>query len=106
MRIAFAGKGGAGKTSLAGTLARTLARRGYEVLALDHDPNPNLALALGLPPESAFNLSPLPAGLVKRAGEGYSFTKPVADIIAEHGHDAPDGVRLLVGSLPEAAGKG
>lgn len=106
MRIAFAGKGGAGKSSLAGTLARTLARRGYDVLALDHDPNPNLALALGVGSATAMGLSPLPSGLVEKDGEGYRFTKPIPDIIAEHGHAAPDGVRLLVGSLPETAGGG
>jgi len=106
MRIAFAGKGGAGKTSLAGTLARILAGRGHEVLALDHDPNPNLALALGVDPAKALTLSALPAGLVRRTEGRYEFTKPVREIIADHGHDAPDGVRLLVGSLPETAGHG
>ena len=51
MRIAVAGKGGAGKTTMGATLARVLARRGYRVNALDDDPNPNLAVALGLDPE-------------------------------------------------------
>jgi CO dehydrogenase maturation factor len=47
LRVAVAGKGGAGKSVLAGTLARVLAGRGYQVLALDSDLMPGLALSLG-----------------------------------------------------------
>ena len=49
MRVAIVGKGGVGKTTIAGTLARVLARRGRRVLALDLDPNPGLAWTLGIP---------------------------------------------------------
>lgn len=49
MRIAVAGKGGAGKSVLAGTLARLAARRGDRVLVLDADPLPGLALSVGAP---------------------------------------------------------
>ncbi len=48
MRVAFVGKGGAGKSSLAGTFARVLARTGERVLALDSDPMPGLAFSLGV----------------------------------------------------------
>lgn len=48
LRLAFVGKGGAGKSAIAGTSARALARRGLEVLAVDSDPMPGLALSLGL----------------------------------------------------------
>ena len=48
VRVAFVGKGGAGKSSLAGTLARVLARSGERVLALDSDPMPGLAFSLGV----------------------------------------------------------
>ena len=51
MKLAIAGKGGAGKTTISGTLARQLARQGYEVLALDNDLNPNLSLTVGIPAE-------------------------------------------------------
>src|SRR5690349_1520175 len=47
MKIAFVGKGGAGKTTLAALFARHLATRGSTVLALDADINQNLAAALG-----------------------------------------------------------
>jgi CO dehydrogenase maturation factor len=49
MRVAFVGKGGAGKSSLSGTFARVLAGRGQRVLALDSDPMPGMAFSLGLP---------------------------------------------------------
>jgi CO dehydrogenase maturation factor len=47
MKIAFVGKGGAGKTTLAALFARHLAAEGRTVLALDADINQNLAAALG-----------------------------------------------------------
>gem|GEM_PF-4926901 len=46
MKIAFAGKGGAGKTTLASLLIQKLAEK-HSVLALDLDSNVNLAHALG-----------------------------------------------------------
>jgi len=51
MKLAIAGKGGAGKTTLAASLARRLARKGRSVVAVDADPDGNLASALGVPPE-------------------------------------------------------
>jgi CO dehydrogenase nickel-insertion accessory protein CooC1 len=48
MKIVIAGKGGAGKTTLAGLLARRLAENGYRVLAIDADPDASLASALPL----------------------------------------------------------
>ena len=48
MRVTIAGKGGAGKTTIAGTLARCLGRRAGDVIAMDADSNPNLAITLGL----------------------------------------------------------
>jgi CO dehydrogenase maturation factor len=48
LRIAIVGKGGAGKTTIAGALARVLTARGLRVLAIDADPDANLASALPL----------------------------------------------------------
>lgn len=48
MRIAIVGKGGAGKTTIAGALARVLAARNLRVLAVDADPDANLASVLPL----------------------------------------------------------
>jgi CO dehydrogenase maturation factor len=48
LRVAIVGKGGAGKTTIAGALARTLAERGLRVMAIDADPDANLASVLPL----------------------------------------------------------
>jgi CO dehydrogenase maturation factor len=53
MKVAFVGKGGSGKTTLAALFARHLASSGAPVLALDADINQNLAEALGADPEEA-----------------------------------------------------
>lgn len=50
MTIAFAGKGGTGKTTLAGLLIRYLVQHHLgSVLAIDADPSSNLHMVLGLP---------------------------------------------------------
>src|SRR5687768_2233931 len=53
MKVAFVGKGGSGKTTLAALFARYLVSRGARVLALDADINQNLAEALGAEPAEA-----------------------------------------------------
>jgi CO dehydrogenase maturation factor len=49
MKIAISGKGGVGKTLLASLLARIFAESGYSVIAIDADPDANLAATLGFP---------------------------------------------------------
>ncbi len=51
MKIAVSGKGGVGKTTLSAMLAGMLALKGRDVIAVDADPDANLAGALGIPPE-------------------------------------------------------
>jgi CO dehydrogenase maturation factor len=48
MKLAVSGKGGVGKTTFASLLARTLSDQGKRVLAIDADPDANLAAALGI----------------------------------------------------------
>lgn len=98
MRILVAGKGGAGKTTVAGTLARTLARRGHRVLALDGDTNPMLGVSLGLGPEQTDLLVAVREGLES----GQTAHEPSLEGFVERfGRDAPDGVRLLLASRIE-----
>ncbi|MEU4777393.1 ATP-binding protein [Micromonospora sp. NPDC023633] len=59
MKIAFVGKGGSGKTTLAALLARHLTDGGHPVLAIDADINQHLAVALGGTPQCAAQLTPL-----------------------------------------------
>ncbi|MEO7837595.1 MAG: AAA family ATPase, partial [Acidimicrobiales bacterium] len=46
MKVAVVGKGGSGKTTTSAVVARTLARHGLSVVALDCDSNPNLGISL------------------------------------------------------------
>jgi CO dehydrogenase maturation factor len=49
MKIAVSGKGGVGKTTFSALLIRALSDMGKKVLAIDADPDANLAAALGIP---------------------------------------------------------
>jgi len=107
MKIAVAGKGGVGKTLIAGTLSRLLARDGYNVLAVDADPAMNLAYTLGIPEEVASKIVPVAennelieerTGVKPGAPFGVfiSLTPTVEDIADKYGVEGPDGVKLLV----------
>jgi CO dehydrogenase maturation factor len=106
MKLAIAGKGGSGKTSISGTMARLLARRGNRVLAIDGDSNPNLALTLGVDPDLMSSVPTLPPDLLRRNGGGIELTRPFEQVVESHSLDAPDGVRLMVMALPKYAGTG
>lgn len=111
MQIAIAGKGGSGKTTISATLARLLARRGQRVLAIDGDSNPNLAVALGISPEVAWDVPGLPHGLLKVVTDDDGMrravlTRPPSELFNEYGLDAPDGIRMLVASKIDHAGSG
>src|SRR5215216_1770367 len=108
MKLAVAGKGGSGKTSLAGTMARLLVRRGLRVLAIDGDSNPNLALTLGVPAERFNSVPTLPRDLLRRSEEGVALTKSVEEVRSSHSLTGPDGITLLVMAhpRPEEAGQG
>ena len=106
MKVAIAGKGGSGKTSISGTLARILARRGRRVLAIDADSNPNLALTLGIPVERMGDMPTLPRDLLKRTEQGAELSKTLDEVCESHSVQGPDGVTLLVMAYPQHAGTG
>lgn len=99
MRIAIAGKGGTGKTTISGILCRALARRGRSVLAIDADSNPNLASILGARGDA--DVPALSRDLLERVEEPDGtrrlvLTRPIDEIIAEYAGQASDDVRLVV----------
>ncbi len=106
MKLAIVGKGGVGKTSISGTLARLLARRGCSVLAIDGDPNPNLSVTLGIAPERMEGLPGLSTGLIEYVDGDYRLTKTLEQVCAAHSIEAPDGVRLLAMRPEQQAGTG
>jgi len=59
VKIAVSGKGGVGKTTLSSGLALFFAQEGRRVIAIDADPDANLAIALGATPEEAASCTAL-----------------------------------------------
>ncbi len=102
MKLAISGKGGTGKTTLAALLARYWAEKGKEVIAVDADPDANLAGALGIATDTPITpISEMRQFILDRtdAKEGYgSYFKlnPKVDDIPERFSHKIDGLRLLV----------
>ena len=99
MKIAVSGKGGAGKTTISGTIARALARAGHDVIAIDADVNPMLGISLGLGMDGTERLT----GMRQAVSEGGNAEDVVHEytiegLIERFAADAPDGIRVLVAS--------
>ncbi|MEM2995840.1 MAG: P-loop NTPase [Candidatus Bathyarchaeia archaeon] len=113
MKVAVSGKGGVGKTLIAAGLAYAFARKGFETIAIDADPSPNLALTLGLSLEEARKIPPISENkelIESKTGTGYtgvyrlSFT--VDDVIRNFSVKTPFGVNLIVMGTVRAMGSG
>ncbi|HSH62074.1 MAG TPA: AAA family ATPase [Acidimicrobiales bacterium] len=104
LRLALVGKGGAGKTVIAASLARILARRGRKVLAVDLDTNPGLAFSLGLPHDTK-GLPPEAVEEHEGAAYGWHLASGLSsgDVVERFTTLAPDGVRYLgMGKIDES----
>jgi CO dehydrogenase maturation factor len=114
LKIAITGKGGVGKTTLAGGLARLLANEGYNVVAVDADPDANLASSLGIPEEEMESVVPIADMkelVAERTGSKpgtfgtYFKMNPKVDDLPEALSKSHQGVRLLVmGTVKEGGG--
>src|SRR5512147_1026965 len=115
MKLAITGKGGVGKTTLAALLAQAYADMGRQVLAVDADPSPCLAGALGFPNELRAQLHPsaeMDALIEERTGAkpgtvgGFFTLNPRVDDIPERFSVVHRGVRLLEMGSVELGGSG
>jgi CO dehydrogenase maturation factor len=114
MKVAISGKGGVGKTTLAGVMARILADRGKKVLAIDADPDANLASALGFPKEMVEEVTPLVAMTplveertgAKKGTYGAMFKlNPKVDDLPDQLGVSHRGIKLLIlGSISQGGG--
>lgn len=113
MKLAISGKGGVGKTLLAALLSREFAKNGYAVLAIDADPDTNLASALGFPdPEKIIPISEMKELIEERtetrAGQSGSLYKlnPRVEDIPDNFARKLDGIRLMVMGKVKRGGSG
>ena len=115
MKIAISGKGGVGKTTLAALLAQAYADAGRQVLAVDADPSPCLAGALGFPAALRAKLRPIVEMeelIAERTGAkpgsmgGFFTINPRVDDIPDRFSVTHRGVRLLEMGAVESGGSG
>ena len=98
MKIAVSGKGGAGKTTISGTIARGLARSGHDVMAIDADVNPMLGISLGLGMDRTERLAGIRQELSESSSDEAVHEHTIEGLIERFGEDGPDGVRVVVAS--------
>lgn len=113
MKIAISGKGGVGKTLLSAALTREFASNGYSVVAIDADPDTNLASALGFPnPENITPISEMKELAEERTGippgqrSSLFRLNPKVDDIPEKYALKQNGIRLMVMGQMKAGGSG
>lgn len=113
MKIAVSGKGGVGKTLLASLLAHEFAQAGYSVLAIDADPDTNLAASLSFPhPEKIVPISEMKELIAERTGtkpgqaDIYFKLNPKVDDLPEKYWQQVDGIKLMVMGQVKRGGGG
>jgi CO dehydrogenase maturation factor len=113
MKVAVSGKGGVGKTLIAGGLASGFYERGMKTIAIDADSSPNLGLTLGLTAEETRKLipisenTPLIESKTKTEYSGiYNLNFSVDDIVKQYSVPTPLGANLIVMGTVHSMGAG
>ncbi len=112
MKLAISGKGGVGKTTLTALLAKAFSLKGHRVLAVDADPDANLAAALGFPdPESIRPIAEMGELIEERTGAkpgtvgGVFRLNPKVDDLPDKLSGEIDGIRLMrMGTVKKGGG--
>lgn len=89
MKIAVSGKGGVGKTTISSNLAKLFANKGFNVYAVDADPDSSLGLALGIDEDELSKIQPIidmRDVIASKAGDGamYSLNPLVNDLALKY----------------------
>lgn len=114
MKIAISGKGGVGKSTIAAALALTIAKSGRRVMALDADPDANLASALGITTEDQKKIVPISKQIalieertgakVDTYGKVFKLNPEVSDVAEKYSYKHGNIELLVLGAVVAGGG--